>query len=452
MFEMIKATKQLKIIFSLFIPLFFALLKPMSMTLSQSIILGWLLLTIVWWVTEWMHKNYACFFLLIVFMIFGDTPFKSIFVFPFSDSFILVVASYMLSQGIVNSGVAERLSGFILSKYCDNSRKLVIMSFILGIILIFVIPQPFPRIILLASIYISFLNKSGVDAETKKVLLFSIFVASTVTSMMFLNGDVIINYAVMKLGGVVFTNIEWIRYMVIPTFITTILVAMAFLYMFRDYLKGSFTNIEKEKLRFSKYGTRALAIMGFIIMLWLTESYHGINSAHVALIGVGLMLAAKVISWKALKAVNVSLLIFLTAQFSIGNVLIASGVAEQLSRAVIKFFPSPESILYVPFVIFLIMVLHSIMGGLVTSASVLIPMLITITAGILPSQFIVLLTLVSVCIHYILPFQHATIMIGYGNGYYENKHTVKLGVMLTMITFIAALFIYIPWWKWTGLM
>lgn len=449
--QIIKKDNYVKTILSLIIPILCVVFKPMGMTASQSMILGGLFLTIVWWGTGWVYKDYASFFLLIVFIMFGNTPLKNVLFFPLSDSFILVVASYILSQGISNSKVADKFSSFILSRYCDNSKKLVIMSFVLGVILIFVIPQPFPRVILLASIYFNFLNKSEVDSEEKQVLIFSIFVASTVTSMMFLNGDVIINYAAMKFGGITFTNAEWAKYMTVPTIITTIIIAATFIFVFKDSLNDKFKKVEKEKLSFNKDGKMALMITGLIILLWLTETHHSISSANVALIGVILMFVTKIVSFKDIKVVNVSLLIFLTAEFSIGKVLTGSGVAQHLGQFLTGFFPSSESIFYIPFIVLFIMVLHSIMGSLVTAVSVLIPMLITITAGVLSPQFIVLLTLVSVCIHYILPFQHVSIMIGYGNGYYENRHIIKFGLVLTIITFITSLLVYIPWWKFTGL-
>lgn len=107
--------------------------------------------------------------------------------------------------------------------------------------------------------------------------------------------------------------------------------------------------------------------------------------------------------------------------------------------------------MYIPFIVFLIMFLHMIMGSLVTAISVLIPTLITLTAGNVSTEFIVLLTCASVCFHFILPFHHVSIMIGYGNGYYENRHTIKMGMALTVITVLAVLFIYIPWWRMFGI-
>lgn len=440
-----------KILISLLFPILIILIKPIGLSLNQSIVLGSLFLTVIWWASGIVYKDAASIFLIFMFVLFGGTPIEKVFFFPLSDNFILVIASYLLSQGIVNSKVADKFSSFILEKYCYNSIRLVIMSFLLGIGLIFVIPQPFPRVILLASIYINFLKNSKVDKEEKSVLIFSVFVASTITSLMFLNGDVIINYSALKFGGISMTYIEWAKNMLLPTLITTIIIAAAFILVFKKNLKGSFERKNtEEKISFENSEKKALFITFVVVLLWLTESIHGISSANVALIGVIAMFVAKIIGIKDFKVINISLLIFLTAEFSIGKVLTGSGIADNLRDFLTGFFPSPESIMYIPFIIILIMSLHMIMGSLVTAVSVLIPTLITLTAGNLSPQFIVMLSVVSICFHYIMPFHHVTIMIGYGNEYYENRHVMKIGIILTFITIFTVLFVYIPWWKLVG--
>jgi len=451
--QIVKKENMPKLLFSLVVPLLIILLKPMGMSLNQSIVLGSLFLTIIWWGTGIVYKDAASVFLIFMFILFGRTPIEKVFFFPLSDNFTLVIASYLISQGIVNSKVADKFSGYILQRYCYNSIRLAIMSFVIGVLLIFVIPQPFPRIILLASIYINFLKNTSVDKEEKMILIFSVFVASTVTSLMFLNGDVIINYAAMKFGGINLTYMEWVKYMTLPTIVATIVIAAAFILIFKKDLKSTFERTDtKEKLHFGISEKKALAITAVIILLWLTESKHGISAANVAIIGVVAMFIARIISLKDFKVINVSLLIFLTAEFSIGKVLTESGVAHRISEFITGYFPAASSILYIPFIILLVMILHMIMGSLVTAVSVLIPTLVAITAGSLSSQFVVMLALASICFHYILPFHHVSIMIGYGNGYYENKHTIKMGVALTFITIIVVLLIYVPWWKLMGVM
>ncbi len=60
---------------------------------------------------------------------------------------------------------------------------MILLSYILGILLIFFIPQPFPRVILVSAFYKEFLKEQQITEDSKSILLFSIFTASTFTSM-----------------------------------------------------------------------------------------------------------------------------------------------------------------------------------------------------------------------------------------------------------------------------
>jgi len=269
---------------------------------------------------------------------------------------------------------------------------------------------------------------------------------------MLLNGDIIINYSALKFGEITMTYFEWAKKMTLPTLLTTIIIAFVFINIFKKNLKTALypTDVEK-KLTYEKSEIRAIIITFLVGILWLTESIHNISAANVALVGVILMFLTRIIGLKDIKVVSLSLLIFLTAEFSIGKVLIGSGIASKISSNLVGLLPATNSCMYLPYIVCLIMVLHLMMGSLVTALSVLIPTLITLTSGHLNSEFIVLLTVVSVGFHFIMPFHHVTIMIGYGNKYYENKHTVKMGIALTIITFLCTFFLYIPWWKIIGL-
>lgn len=452
MTAIVKKGSYFKVLLTLFLPLLFLVLKPINLTSEQGIVLGALFTTIIWWGTGWVYKDAASIFLLTTFIIFGNTPIKDVFYFPLSDNFILVITSFLLSQGIVNSKLADKIASYILSRYCNNAKRLVIISFILGVLLLFAIPQPFARVILLSTIYIAFLDKAGVDADSKKVLIFSIFVASTITSLMFLNGDIIINYSAMEFGGVHLSYFQWAKYMAVPTLVTAMVILIGFLVVFRRNLTQKIELAETEKQKLTIDSKKALFITGLIVLLWLTETIHGFSAAKVAIFGTALMYVVRIIKLRDLRVINISLLIFLTAEFAVGRVLTGSGTAIQISNFLMQFFPSPDSIMYLPFIILLIIIMHMIMGSLVTAISVLIPTLITITAGNLSPELIVLLVCTSVCFHFILPFHHVSILIGYGNGYYDNKHTIKMGLALSIITVVAVMFIYLPWWKLLNLL
>ena len=119
----------LKILMTLILPVLIVTVKPLDMSLFQSIVLGTLFLTVTWWATGYVNKEFASILMLLIFSVFGKTSLKSIFFFPLSHDFVTIIASFILSQGIVNSKVADRFSKYVLNKFCKNSKALVLMSF-----------------------------------------------------------------------------------------------------------------------------------------------------------------------------------------------------------------------------------------------------------------------------------------------------------------------------------
>ena len=450
--RLIKTQSYPRLLATLVLPALVALTGPLNMTLAQSLVLATLILTVTWWATGYVNREAASVFLLIVFMIFGNTPVQKVFAFPLSPDFIIVIASFLLSQGMVNAKVADRLSKMIIHRFCDSAVKLVIMSFVLGIVFIFIIPQPFPRVIILASIYSAFLKHQTVSDEEKKVLLFSIFVASTTTCMVFLNGDVILNYAAINFSGAAVSQMDWIRYMSVPGIIVSLLLMLLFLMVFRKDLKGTFVQEIQEDEAMGTHERLSIVIMTLVVVLWMSESFHGLSSAYIASAGVVAMYVTGILGRKDLQTVNYKLLIFLTAAFAIGRVMAGSGVAKVLSDYIISYFPAEGSLMYLPFILMVIVVIHMLFGSTITALSVVIPSLVTMTEGTLSPAFIALFAYVAVSIQYLLPFHHVTVMIGFGNGYYDNRHTLKFGLYMTVALAVFMFLIFVPWWRLTGLL
>lgn len=71
------------------------------------------------------------------------------------------------------------------------------MSFVFGALMIFIIPQQFSRVIILAFIYDQFLKEREVHDDAKEVLFYSVFIGSISTCMFFINGDILLNYSVL---------------------------------------------------------------------------------------------------------------------------------------------------------------------------------------------------------------------------------------------------------------
>jgi di/tricarboxylate transporter len=188
-----------------------------------------------------------------------------------------------------------------------------------------------------------------------------------------------------------------------------------------------------------------------IVALWVTESVHGISQAYVSLAGVIIMFLLGILKTPDLKSVKIGLLLFLTAEFALGNVLADSGIAASISEILLRIMPASDNV-YLPLLLLTlsIYVLHTLFGGAMGALAVSLPIVNALWGGVLGPEVISLTALVLVTCHYVFPYNQMTILVGYGQKYYEFRDVMRFAVVLTVVVTIMIFGIYLPWWKLTG--
>ena len=69
---------------------------------------------------------------------------------------------------------------------------------------------------------------------------------------------------------------------------------------------------------------------------------------------------------------------------------------------------------------------------------------------VLPAEVISMAALVLVTCHYVFPYNQMTILVGYGQKYYEFRDVMQLAVILTVLVTAMLFGLYLPWWRLTG--
>lgn len=458
----LEPNKLKKIFFTMVLPFLLLLSRPFDMNFEQSILISSLFLVIIWWTTNVVNKIFSSTFLLVIFIVFSSAPLNIIFSFPLSKSFLLIIITYLFSQGIANSELIDKILEPVLIKYANTTIKVLIFAIIMFVITIFVIPQPLARLILVAMLFKNFINKASVSEETKEVLMYACFLIYTVINMSLKRADIILNNASVSFAGLEMSEVEWMIYMTVPVIILGVLVFSLFVFIFRKNLFGSNLNmnnygfcepynVEQSNINLTNQQKNILVIVIVTLILWMTESLHGISSTLVTFVSTVMFFLNKVLDEKDFKAIDITTLVFLTAAFSIGGVLKYSGAADIVFSKVGLMFPREYSITYIFIMIFSSMLLHMILGSNTTTLSVVIPGLIIICKNILPIEIIMFISYLSVSFHSIFPFHALPMMIGASNGYFPSKYVIKMGIPVTFIVYIAVIFIFIPWWRFMGL-
>ena len=436
------------------LPVLALLANPLHLAIWQNLLFAAIVLGIALWATELADRTLVSVALLVIFVATAsqvDVSLTRIFSFPLSANFLTIVSSFLLSAGVVNSGVAKKLANDFLNRFCSNLTHLVIAACLLNALLAAVIPQPVPRITLLGSIYYVLLTEQNVTAEQKKAVLFSVFVTATSTAMILKNGDVVLNAAALSINNVDLTQTEWLRYMTLPSIAASALLTAVYILYQKKHLQAPLVMNRTRSEAMTRQGKITCLLMLIIVALWVTESVHGISQAYVSLVGVVLMFLLGILKTPDLKSVKIGLLIFLTAEFALGNVLADSGIAASISEILLRVMPASDSI-YLPLLLLTlsIYVLHTLFGGAMGALAVSLPIVNALWGGVLGPEVISLTALVLVTCQYVFPYNQMTILVGYGQKYYEFRDVMKFAIVLTVLVTVMIFGLYLPWWKLTG--
>lgn len=430
-------------------------INPLGLELNQQIVFGSLLLTVLSWAFQAISQSVAAIFLLAVFSIFGMTPLQQVFKFPLSDNFITIAMSFLMSQAIVNSGIAARLADTLLARFVKKPMDLMWVGIAANFLLMFLIPQPFSRTILLAAIFVEYIRRHELPRATSEIIMLNLFLTAVTTLMMFLTADVILNKFAVEMSGTDISWFEWAKWMAVPSFVTTVIMSGLLIVMNRKVFevalgrpsaKGG-EDMDPEHIVSHSPLLRSekivLALVLATVGLWMTESLHGVSSAWVAVACVaGLALFTGTLKLKDLKSLNFPLMLFLTAAFSIGSVMQASGISAAMF-SVFRMDALVGTRWLEPAIIGLNAVIHQLVGSTVTSLSITVPGLRAIVGGALSPIAIMFMSYVTVNLHFFLPFQQIVLLIGIEH--YSPRHILKIGVVMTFLTPVIVLLLFRPW-------
>lgn len=443
-----------KLAASLAIPLLILLYRPIGLTMRQSIVVAGVLLSVIWWSSGIIKKIPASVFLTLLFGIFSGVEMKTIFSFPLSETFPMIAITYLFSQAISNSGLIDKIFQPLLLRLVHTPVQCILASMAILCLTMYVIPQPLARLIIVAAVFRQFLNKTTLPERTQTVLMYSVFFFSAAINMSAKDADMIMNNVAASFSDTVITNAMWIRCMTPPTIVCcALLLLLIYLIFYRDLHGITFkAAADDDHTPFTKRQKTALAVILTTVMLWMTSSFHGINQTVITIISTAILFGMGMLHKEDLKTIDVTTLIFLTAAFSIGGVMKACGAADKVFGILSGIFPDEFSIRYLMTMVFAAMLLHMILGSNSTTLSVVVPGMTVLCGNMVPSPVIVFTAIAAVSYHVLLPFHSVGIMVGASNGYYPAKYITKTGLFTTVIVYFAVAFIFLPYWKFIGLL
>lgn len=458
---MLKHKRKLGLILGILIALFIINSSFDGLSVEGKYCLAFSIMTVIFWAANVAHPGYISGLYLVLLVIFNVGPPEIVFSLWSSSVIYLVIGAYLIASSVQSSGLGERIAYNYLLRFVSSYKSIIVSIFVLTFILSLLIPHPWPRAFLIMSVMIKIIKSTNLNDDAAENIGLTVFAASVPISMIFLTGDSTINIMAVEFSGMKLSWFGWFYNMGIPAIFASILTFFLILKLFKIEEDLSIDKIEiKEKLnemgKITLLEKRTILWISIAIILWMTDSLHGIELGWVTLAVAALMsfpLIGEVLKSEDWKQVPINVLLFLTAAVSIGRIGALTGMNSWISAVVLpETLPSNLFLLALTIAVISIL-LHMILGSVIAVMGIAIPTFLVAAEGaglnpLVPALFVYS----SIALHYILPFHHLNILVGLGsdNGLYSDKKVIKLGLPLTIIVFIIVIFEVI-WWNITGL-
>ncbi|MGN9164391.1 SLC13 family permease [Tissierellaceae bacterium HCP3S3_D8] len=463
MLQLSKNKKQFGFLIGIILALIIWNINLEGISLEGKKALALSLMTVVFWATKVANAGFISLLYLISLVLFDVAPSSDVFSLWTSSTIYLVIGAYLISDAVNRSGLGERIAYMFILKFVNSFNSIIISTFTLQVILGLLIPHPWPRAFLVLSVMQVVIKSANIKKEDAKIIGFSAFAASVPTAMLYLTADSTINIIAVDFSGENLGWLGWLYQMGIPALFASALTCILILILFKP---SSEISIDKDSIKenlsnlgsISKLEKKTIFWVVIAIILWMTDSIHGIDLGWITIliaIFMSLPVIGDILTPDTWKTVPLDTLFFLTAALGIGKIGSITGMNTWIASVIL---PSqvPENIyVFALLIVGVSIAIHMVLGSVMAVMGIAVPAFLSYSAssGINP-LVPVLIVYTSIAFHYILPYQHMTMLVGMGEefGMYDDSYVIKMGIPLTLVVFITVLLIQIPWWHITGLL
>ncbi|WP_099159605.1 SLC13 family permease [Virgibacillus ndiopensis] len=373
----------------------------------------------------------------------------------------LIFAIFILSHAFISTGLASRISLYILSLAKGSGRILLFVSFILSFILTFFIPSNIGKGSLISSILhdiIKSLKKVQPTSNLAKTFFIGIAYVSAISAAFVPTGASSTVYAFGMFSSISdkITYFHWLIYFGLPIFVFVLLLWGIFNHflpiervdqkMVKDLIRSKMDELGSWSIPEIKIAF----IIVVTLLLWLTQPLHGYSIPLVGLLGSSVVVLPYigVMDWdEAKKSVNWDLMIFFAATLMLSNMLINTGTIDKLAQYVIghsQHYPSFFLVIgLVVFTALIRIVFVNVLGFL----TIMLPLAITLGEqidGISPLTLAMAVYLVGVP-GFLLITQSPVHLISYSYGYFTHQNLLRVGsvsMLIWICIVLASIFLY----------
>ena len=462
----IKAGKWLWLVVAVVIAAVIAALPtPQGLSRLAQLVLAITAFTVVLWAAQVMNSGVASILLMALLIVVG-VPVPRVFSGFGGGAFWTLLTVLFYGFAMKKTGLAERLSYYILSLFPGTYGGILTSFFVIGFVLALGIPSMTVRTAIMAPVAWALVQSLGLPNRSRgsALIVLTTVEMAVVPGIAFLYGSltgpvVVAAFDAKKLP------ITWLGYAEVLTFPTLllcvlILVGNQMIVRPETPLKASAT-FAKERLhalgRFKGPELTTALVVLISIVFWATDSYHHLPAFLIGMIAMGVFYMGGILRDEDISTgVSWTLLLFIGGVFSLANIVQDYRITDWLAG---YFIPAVKQIEFsVVLLAFVMAVAMYILRFLDPSSFIAVSVLflstveVTMAAGIPPLVLMAPIILASA--PFWVSYQNFWLAMGEGltgNQGFTARERVRLANAYAVLTLVA-LAVGVGYWKLIGVL
>ncbi len=376
-----------------------------------------------------------------------------------SSALWLVFGGLFIAAGVQKTGLGSRIARSLIRYSGKSYGRILVAAMAASFALMIVMPSVMGRVLILVPLAAILSDELGYGAGSKgrAGIIAAVIMASFATSGAILPSNVanmILVGTSQEIFGIKFTYADWLLYqMPVNGILKAVLIYGVCWKLFREPPKASARFEERQP--WSAAELRMALILGAALLVWVTDSWHGLDPGWVGLAAgiLTLLPGVGVLERGAFdRDIAFGPVFFTAGLMGIGKVISWSGVGDLLGQGILAsapFTPGAHALNYG-----LIFVFSNVLGlvtGQLGATTIITPLADSVaTAGGMP-VFAVLMTYVAAYSNIWLPYQTSPTLIGVrmaGMGLSTGAKVMAISAALYLL--ILAPLNYL-WWEILGL-
>ena len=383
-----------------------------------------------------------------------------------SGAFWLVFGGLIIGAAVETTGLGNRIAQSLISYVRGSYMWVVATILLINLVLIFLMPSTLSRVVLLIPIIISISDQMGYSRGSKPAngLVMVTVLTAYLCSTSVLPANVPNNVLMGASETFLNTPIRYFEYFLLHFPILGALKAIiiwgAVVYLFKPenqevkIVTGDTGSIRKSKTQLPKDEKRILIFLVCALLLWATDTVHGITPAWVSLaVGIACLFPKfGVVSPSEFKEkVAIGPLLYVAGIIGIGAVVADSGLGNYLSKVMIEASNlSPDNPLGGFLVLSGISMLLSFFSTMPGVPAIMIPLAPDLQAASgLPLKTVVMTQVIGFSTVW-LPYQVPPIIVGMQLAGVPMVAGIKVTFFIAILSIILLTPLIIIWWQFLG--